>query len=66
MKISYRKLWEHLEFSQISKSEFQKTIHVSNGTMGKFNQNEPVSMTIMMRVCEVLHCDIGDVMEIKE
>ena len=66
MIVNYYKLWELLEFSQLNKGELQKMITVSDPTMAKLNKNEPVSMDVMLRICKVLHCDIGDVMEVTE
>ena len=30
------------------------------------NHNRPVSMDIMIRLCKIFHCDIGDLMEVIE
>lgn len=66
MTINYQKMWNLIGFSQLSRSEFQKLIDVSDPTMSKLSKNEPVSMDVMLRICKALHCDIGDVMEVRE
>ena len=66
MTVNYQKMWSLMEFSQLNKSEFQKLIDISDPTMSKLSKNEPVSMDVMLRICKVLHCDIGDVMEVQE
>jgi len=30
------------------------------------NNNRLVSMSVMLRLCKVFHCDIGDLMEVVE
>lgn len=64
MKISYKKLWVMLAQKEISKVELRKALGIAPGTMTKLNQNEEVSMSILMRICEYLKCDIGDICEI--
>ena len=49
---------------EISKVELRKALGIAPGTMTKLNQNEEVSMSILMRICEYLKCDIGDICEI--
>jgi len=66
LQIRYDKLWKLLEFCQLSKSEFQEKIEISDPTMTKLTRNKRVSMDIMLKICKELHCDIGDVMEVKE
>ena len=66
MYIRYEKLWRLLEENKMKKKDFAKAIQVSRSTMTRLNGNQPVSMDVMMKICKVFHCDIGDVMEIKE
>ena len=63
MKISYRKLWVQLAEREMSKSDLRKELNISTGTLTKLNKNESVSLDILMRICEFLNCDIGDVCE---
>ena len=37
-----------------------KAADISNGTVAKMTKGEPVSMTILMKICDKLDCDIGD------
>lgn len=30
----------------------------------KIYKNEPVSLEVLMRICKVFHCDIGDICEV--
>ena len=37
---------------------------MSPNTLAKLGKNETVSLDVLIRICEVLHCDIGDIMEL--
>lgn len=63
MAVSYNKLWKLLIDNQMRKSDLGKAAKMSPNTIAKLGKNEPVSMDILMRICKVLHCDFGDIME---
>ena len=64
-RISYKRLWILLIERGITKPQFREMCGISTGTMTKLNKGEPVSLTVLMRVCTVLQCDLNDVCEIK-
>ena len=66
MKISYDKLWKLMKKNKLKKSELAVAAEISGYTMSKLYRYEPVSLEVMMRLCKVFHCDIGDVMELIE
>lgn len=66
MSISYEKLWRLLKKNKMKKSELAVAADISAYTMTKLNKDEPVSLEVMMKICKIFHCDIGDVMEISE
>ena len=61
MNISYKKLWIELIKRDIKKSDLRKLTGLSAGTITKLNKNEPVSIAVLLSICELLHCDIGDI-----
>ena len=61
MKISYKKLWIELINRDIKKSDLKKLTGLSAGTITKLNKNEPVSITVLLSICEALQCDICDI-----
>lgn len=65
-KISYKKLWVKIAENEMSRAEFRKKVEISPNTLTKLNQNENVSLEIIIKICEFLNCDIGDVCEITE
>lgn len=63
MKISYKKLWFQLLEKDISKSSFRRDVELSPGTMSKLNKNEEVALSVLLRICDYLNCDIGEICE---
>lgn len=64
MRISYKKLWMLLIQKDISKATLRKDVGLSTGTMSKLNKGEEVALTVLMRLCDYLDCDIGDICEV--
>lgn len=63
MGISYKKLWVLLIDRDIKKSSFRKELNLSSGTWTKLNKGEEVPLSILLRICGYLNCDIGDICE---
>ena len=63
MKISYKKLWVLLIEKEISKPQFRRDLNIATGTMSKLNKGEEVAISVLLRICEYLDCDIGDICE---
>ena len=66
MKVRYDKLWRLMKDNQMKKSELAKADEISSYAMTKLNHDRPVSMEVMINLCKVFHCDIGDLMEVIE
>ena len=66
MGVNYSKLWILLIQKNISKPRFRALVKLSPATFTNLNKNQTVSMEIMVRICQVLHCNIGDVMDIEK
>ena len=66
MAVSYNKLWNLAKENRIKKGDLARAAEISGYAMQKLNHDEPVPMEIMIRLCKVFHCDIGDLMEIIE
>ena len=63
MGISYKKLWVLLIDRDIKRSSFRKELNLSSGTWTKLNKGEEVTLSILLRICGYLNCDIGDICE---
>lgn len=66
MTISYKKLWLVMKNNKMNKKELATAAEISNYSMAKLNQNRSVTLEIMLRLCNVFHCDIGDLVEMIE
>jgi putative transcriptional regulator len=63
MKLSYDKLWRIMKNNKMKKSDLAKAAEISGYTMTKLNNDEPVSLEVIIRLCKIFHCDIGDLVE---
>ncbi len=66
MTVRYDKLWTIMKSNKMKKSDLMKAAELSQYTMTKLNQDRVVSMEVMLRLCKIFHCDIGDIMEVIE
>lgn len=66
MAISYNKLWKLLIDKKMTKTELRIAADISTTTLAKLGKNETVSMDVMLRICKVLQCNIGDIMDATE
>ena len=61
MEISYKKLWIILIEKEISPADLRKELNIATGTMTKLRRNEEVALSVLLRICEYLKCNIGDI-----
>ena len=61
MKISYKKLWILLIEKDISPATLRKDLSIATGTMTKMRKNEEEAISVLLRICEYLNCNIGDI-----
>ena len=66
MGVSYNKLFKLLIDKNMKKTELIKLADISSSTLAKISKNETVSMDVILRICQVLKCNIGDIVEITE
>lgn len=66
MTISYKKLWKLLIDMDMMKKDLQKQAGISWATMTKMSKGEIVSTEVLMKVCQVLHCNVGDIVDFIE
>ena len=64
--VNYKKLWIMLIDKGITKQEFRKMCDISAGTMTKMNKGFEVSMSVLVKICNALSCDIGDICEVEK
>ena len=61
MRISYKKLWILLIEKNISPATLRKDLNIATVTMTKMRSNEKVALSILLRICDYLDCNIGDI-----
>lgn len=66
MAVSYNKLWKMLIDKNMKKMQLKDAAGIGSTTLAKLSKNQPVSMEVMMKICGVLGCNIGDIMDITE
>ena len=66
MRIRYEKLWKLVQRNKMNRQDLAKAAEISANTVTKLGRNETVSLDVLMRICKVFHCDIGDVVEFSE
>ena len=65
MQPSYKKLWILIAHKEISKAQLRKDLKMASSTLTKLNKNEVVSLSLLLKICDYLKCDIGDIMEVQ-
>lgn len=60
-KISYDPLFKKLVDVKLNRTELAKKAGISKGTMTKIGKNEYVAMEVIEKLCNVLDCDIVDI-----
>lgn len=63
MNISYNKLWKKLIDRGWKKKDLVGKAQISSVTIAKLGKNLPVNMDVLIRICDVLDCDVGDIVE---
>lgn len=66
MHISYKRLWKLLIDRDMRKKDLCEIAGISSASMAKLGKNENINTSILVRICEALHCDTSDIMEIEE
>ncbi len=64
MEVSYKKLWKILIDKDMKKKDLQAAAGISWASVTKLSKGETVNLEVLMKICKVLGCDIGDIMEL--
>lgn len=63
MAVSYNRLWKLLVDNKMSKADLRKAAGIAPNTMTRMRKDQEVTITVLGRICDVLNCDYGDIME---
>ena len=64
MAISYNKLWKLLIDKGMNKTQLGIAAGVSTSTISQLGKNKQISMDSMLKICKVLNCNIGDIVDV--
>jgi len=64
MAVSYNRLWKLLIDKGLNKTKLSEIAGLAPSTISKMGRNETISMDTMLKICKVLNCDIGDIVEV--
>lgn len=62
--LSYNKLWKLLIDKGMTKTEMRLKADISTTTLAKLGKNETVSMEVLLKICKVLDCNVGEIMDV--
>lgn len=63
MRMSYNKLWKLLIDKGMKKSDLRKNAGISSSSLAKLTKGENVTTEVLVKICNELKCDVGDIME---
>jgi len=63
MAIRYNKLWKKLIDENMMKVDLRDQAGITTNALAKLGKNEHVSTQVLEKVCNVLHCELQDIME---
>ena len=66
MKACYKKLWKLLIDKNLKRTEMAQKAGITGNVLGRLSRNEHVSMGSIEKICVLLDCNVGDVMEFVE
>lgn len=66
MAVSYNKLWKLLIDKNLKRTEMAQKAGITGNVLGRLRRNEHVSMGSIEKICFLLDCNVGDVMEFVE
>ncbi len=62
-KLSYKKLFKKLIDIEMKNTELMEKAKVSKSTFYKIKNGENVTTDVLLRICDVLECDISEIVE---
>lgn len=63
MAICYNKLWKMLIDKGMTKTDLKNTAGINSATLANLGKNKYISLRTLDKICIVLECDFGDIIE---
>lgn len=64
MKFNYNGLWKMLIDRGMLKKDLMREANLTSSTIAKMGKNQPVTLTVIGRICQALNCSVGEVVDI--
>jgi len=64
MSVEYSQLWEILLDKHMRKTEMAQRAGIDRNILSNLTKNKYVSLKSLEKICDVLDCDIGDIVHI--
>lgn len=64
MTVNYNRLWKKLIDLNMSKTQLRQKAGITTNAIAKMGRNENVSTEIICKICNVLNCQVEDVMQL--
>ena len=59
--VNYNSLWDVMRARNLTKTELRIAANMSTSTFAKLSKDEMVSLDVLMRLCQVLQCQLSDI-----
>lgn len=63
MAVSYSKLWKLLIDKEMKKVDLRDQAGLTTNVLAKLGKNEHVSTQSLEKICRILECEVGDILE---
>ena len=64
MIISYKRLWQLLADRKLLKKDLVKMAGIGRSSITKLGHNRNVNTDVLVKICNALHCELWDIMEL--
>lgn len=65
-QVSYNGLWKLLIDKNLQRKDLERELKISPSTIAKMGRGEFVAMAVLLRMCEYLDCNIGDIVSFEK
>ena len=66
MTVNYNKLWKKLIDLEMSRTEMRLKAGISTKQLAKLGKNENVNTEILVKICQALHCNVDEIMDVSD
>lgn len=66
MDANYKKLWKLLIDKDMKKTDLIKAAGITSNIVARMGKGGLISMESLKKICNVLDCDVGDIVELKD